>query len=103
MTIPHTICVISGFTLVIVSMSARGPITRAVANKEIPSERRATVLNVASTLGSLIGILINPIIGWGADRSPVVTVFGIAIVLFIVMLTWIPIANRYVQVEETEE
>ncbi|MDY5135956.1 MFS transporter [Actinotignum sanguinis] len=103
MTIPHTICVISGFTLVIVSMFARGPITRAVANKEIPSERRATVLNVASTLGSLIGILINPIIGWGADRSPVVTVVGIAIVLFIVMLTWIPIANRYVQVEETEE
>lgn len=103
MMIPHIICVIIGFALVVISMFARGPITRAVANKEIPSERRATVLNVASTLGSLIGILLNPVIGWGADQSPVVTVGGIALVLFFVMLTWIPIANRYVQVKETEE
>ncbi|MGJ9679845.1 hypothetical protein [Actinotignum sp. GS-2025b] len=58
---------------------------------------------MASTLGSLIGILLNPVIGWGADQSPVVTVGGIALVLFFVMLTWIPIANRYVQVKETKE
>lgn len=72
MVIPHPVAVVVGFVLVVLGMHARGPITRAVANKVIPSHRRATVLNVASTVGSVGGIAVNPLIGWGpsAARRP---------------------------------
>lgn len=95
MVIPNQAAVIVGFVLVVLGMHARGPINRAVANKEIPSHRRATVLNVASSLGSLVGVALNPLIGWGAELSPSVTVGVIAIVLALMTTSWIPIANRY--------
>ncbi|MCI7551802.1 MAG: hypothetical protein MSS97_05685 [Arcanobacterium sp.] len=44
-------------------------------------------------LANAIDIMLNPV-GWGAGQYPVLTVGGIAIVLFVVMLTWIPITNR---------
>lgn len=99
MVIPHPIAVVVGFLLVVVGMHARGPVTRAVANKVIPSYRRATVLNVASTVGSLVGIAVNPLIGWGAEYNPRETVCVIAIVLLVMAVSWIPIANRYLDDE----
>ena len=101
MVIPHPVAVVVGFVLVVLGMHARGPITRAVANKVIPSHRRATVLNVASTVGSVGGIAVNPLIGWGAERSPEATVGVIAIVLGLMAVSWIPIADRYLTEEQT--
>ncbi|MFW0119862.1 MFS transporter [Rothia sp. CCM 9417] len=95
MVVPHPAAVIAGFVLVVLGMHARGPITRAVANKVIPAHRRATVLNVASTLGSLVGIAVNPLIGWGAGASPGGTVAALALVLALMALLWLPIAHRY--------
>lgn len=100
MVIPHPVAVVVGFFLVVLGMHARGPITRAVANKLIPSHRRATVLNVASTLGGVVGIAVNPLIGWGAERSPGGTVGVIAIVLALMAVTWVPIADRYLDEEQ---
>lgn len=101
MVIPHPVAVVVGFVLVVLGMHARGPITRAVANKVIPSHRRATVLNVASTVGSVGGIAVNPLIGWGVERSPEATVGVIAIVLGLMAVSWIPIADRYLTEEQT--
>ncbi|MDO5067517.1 MAG: MFS transporter [Propionibacteriaceae bacterium] len=103
MVIPHPAAVVPGFILVVLGMHARGPITRAVANKVIPSHRRATVLNVASTLGSMAGIAVNPLIGWGAEHSPEATVGVIAIALALMAVSWIPIADRHLDEEQAED
>lgn len=95
MATPWQATVITGFVLVVVGMNARGPITMAVANRIIPRAKRATVLNVASSTGSIVAIALNPLIGWGADRSPIITVVAIGIVLAVVMVTWIPVARRF--------
>ncbi|WP_227718749.1 MFS transporter [Micrococcus sp. FDAARGOS_333] len=103
MVIPHPVTVVVGFVLVVLGMHARGPITRAVANRIIPSHRRATVLNIASTLGSVVGIALNPLIGWGAERSPAATVGSIAVILALLAISWIPIADRYLDEEKSED
>ena len=95
MAVPHVLAVVSGFLLVVVGIHARGPITSAVTNKLIPAHRRATVLNVASSVGSLVGIVVNPLVGLGAEESTRLTVLAIGGVLLALTLTWIPIANRY--------
>ncbi|MGO4490002.1 MFS transporter [Microbacterium sp. 2RAF4] len=95
MSTPNPVVVIIGFVLVVLGLNARGPITMAVANKVIPQKRRATVLNVASSAGSLIGIIVNPLIGFGAEASPPLTVIAIGVILLALMITWIPIANKY--------
>ena len=100
MAVPHVLAVISGFLLVVVGIHARGPITSAVTNKLIPAHRRATVLNVASSVGSLVGIVVNPLVGLGAETSTRLTVLTIGGVLLALTLTWIPIANRYLGADE---
>ena len=100
MAVPHVLAVVSGFLLVVVGIHARGPITSAVTNKLIPAHRRATVLNVASSVGSLVGIVVNPLVGLGAEASTRLTVLAIGGVLLALTLTWIPIANRYLDADE---
>ena len=100
MAVPHVLAVVSGFLLVVVGIHARGPITSTVTNKLIPAHRRATVLNVASSVGSLVGIVVNPLIGLGAEASTRLTVLAIGGVLLALTLTWIPIANRYLGTDE---
>lgn len=100
MAVPHVLAVVSGFLLVVVGIHARGPITSAVTNKLIPAHRRATVLNVASSVGSLVGIVVNPLVGLGAETSTRLTVLTIGGVLLALTLTWIPIANRYLETDE---
>ena len=100
MAVPHVFAVVSGFLLVVVGIHARGPITSAVTNKLIPAHRRATVLNVASSVGSLVGIVVNPLVGLGAETSTRLTVLAIGGVLLALTLTWIPIANRYLEADE---
>lgn len=100
MAVPHVLAVVSGFLLVVVGIHARGPITSAVTNKLIPARRRATVLNVASSVGSLVGIVVNPLVGLGAETSTRLTVLAIGGVLLALTLTWIPIANRYLEADE---
>lgn len=103
MAVPHVLAVVSGFLLVVVGIHARGPITSAVTNKLIPAHRRATVLNVASSVGSLVGIVVNPLVGLGAETSTRLTVLAIGGVLLALTLTWIPIANRYLEADEDAE
>lgn len=100
MAVPHVLAVVSGFLLVVVGIHARGPITSAVTNKLIPAHRRATVLNVASSVGSLVGIVVNPLVGLGAEASTRLTVLAIGGGLLALTLTWIPIANRYLEADE---
>ena len=100
MAVPHVLAVVSGFLLVVVGIHARGPITSAVTNKLIPAHRRATVLNVASSVGSLVGIVVNPLVGLGAEESTRLTVLAIGGVLLALTLTWIPIANRYLETDK---
>ena len=100
MAVPHVLAVVSGFLLVVVGIHARGPITSAVTNKLIPAHRRATVLNVASSVGSLVGIVVNPLVGLGAETSTRLTVLAIGGVLLALTFTWIPIANRYLEADE---
>ncbi|THJ65532.1 MFS transporter [Arthrobacter echini] len=103
MATPQAPLVILGFVLVVLGMNARGPITTAVANRVIPRGRRATVLNVASSIGSLVGIAANPVIGAGADASTTLTVVAIGGVLLVVAVTWILVANRYLDEPSAEE
>lgn len=103
MIVPHPVAVIAGFILAVLGMNARGPITRAVANKVIPAHRRATVLNIASTLGSVVGIAMNPVIGWSAGTNSRITVGVIAVLLGLMTLAWIPIANRYLTEDRAEQ
>ena len=84
-----------------VGMNGRGPITPAVANSLIPPDQRSTVLNIASSLGSLIGMACNPIIGWSADRNVAITTLGIAGILVLTALMRLPIANKYKYMKNT--
>lgn len=95
MAVPSPIAVATGFLLAVVGMNGRGPITSAVANSLIPSDQRSTVLNIASSTGSLIGVFCNPLIGWGVDVNVSITTAGIAGVLVLIAFMWLPIANRY--------
>ena len=103
MAVPHVLAVVSGFLLVVVGIHARGPITSAVTNKLIPAHRRAAVLNVASSVGSLVGIVVNPLVGLGAEASTRLTVLAIGGVLLALTLTWIPIANRYLEADKDDD
>lgn len=100
MSIPHLFTVILGFCLVVVGLNSRGPITSAVANKIIPSHRRATVLNIASSAGSLVGVGLNPAIGFGAEANSSVTAIGLGVVILILAISWIPIADRFLNASE---
>ena len=95
MVIPNFLFSILGFLLVVLGMHSRGPIASAVTNKVVPNSYRATVLNVASSIGSLVGIAMNPLIGFGAEYSPVITLLIIGGTIFVLMLLWIPIAKSY--------
>lgn len=102
MAVPQVLAVVVGFFLVIVGMNARGPVMGAVANRLVESKQRATVLSVMSSLGSLIGIGINPIVGWGADRSPAASSVALGAVLVTMALAWLPIARRHLDVDQLE-
>lgn len=78
-------------------MNGRGPITPAVANSLIPPDQRSTILNIASSLGSLIGMVCNTIISWSADRNVAITTLGITGVLVLIALMWLSIANEYMK------
>lgn len=97
MAVPSSIVAAIGFLLVVMGMNGRGPITSAVANSLIPPDLRSTVLNIASSLESLIGMVCNPVIGWSADRNVAITTLGIAGILVLIALMWLPIANKYMK------
>ena len=97
MAVPSPIVVAIGFLLAVVGMNGREPITSAVANSLIPSDYRSSVLNIASSLGSLIGMAYNPILGWSADRNVAINTLGIAMILVLIALMWLPIANEYMK------
>lgn len=48
---------------------ARGPIFASLMNPLIPSSRRATVLSLAAVLRTIAIVVVNPVVGWTADRS----------------------------------
>lgn len=97
MAVPSPIVVAIGFLLAVVCVNGRGPITSAAANSLIPPDQRPTVLNIAGSLTSLIGMVCNPIIGWSADRNVVITTLGIAGILVLIAHMWLPIANEYMK------
>ncbi len=95
MTVGSPAAAIAGFLLVVVGMNARGPVLGTITNKLVPPRERATVLSIMSSLGSLVGIAVNPAVGWAADRSPAAAALGLATVLAVIALAWLPIARRY--------
>lgn len=97
MAIPHALPVVIGFLLAIVGMSARGPVMGAIANRLIPSGQRATVLNVMSSLGSLLGVGINPAIGMAVDKSPSTATLMIGAVLLGLAIAWVPVARKHLE------
>ncbi|GAB3247926.1 MFS transporter [Alteromonas gracilis] len=103
MAVPHVAVVLGGFLMVIVGMNARGPVMGAVAHKLLPNSQRATALSVMSSLGSLAAIAANPVIGWGADRSPEGASIGLGVTLMIMAGCWLPIAKRYLDDQEPED
>jgi MFS family permease len=48
---------------------SRAPLFSAYMNRYIPSHTRATVLSMASMLRTLGIVVVNPLVGWGADRD----------------------------------
>ena len=96
MAVPSSIVAAIGFLLVVTGMNGRGHITSAVANSLIPPDLRSTV-NIASSLGSSIGMVCNLVIGWSADRTVAITTLGIAGILVLIALMWLPIANKYMK------
>lgn len=55
------------FALIMGVGAIRGPLVRTIINDTIDHEARTTVLSYLSFIGSLVGITLNPIIGWQAD------------------------------------
>ncbi|HEY8341436.1 MAG TPA: hypothetical protein VIK75_00290, partial [Calditerricola sp.] len=51
------------------SLSLWTPIMETVVNALVPSEIRATTLSILGMLGTLLTVVLNPIIGYLADRS----------------------------------
>ena len=94
MAVPSSFAAAIGFLLAVVGMNGRGPITSAAANSLIPPDQRSTVLNIAGSLTSLIGMVCNPIISWSADRNVAITTLAIAGILVLIALMWLPIANE---------
>ena len=104
LAVPIPVMSVIGFFMVIVGMNGRGPVTSAVVNKLIPSDLRSTVLNIASSAGSVIGVLINPMIGFLVDYNVIITALVIAAVICVIAFSWLPIADRYLVYEgETSE
>ncbi|WP_304596015.1 MFS transporter [Alicyclobacillus sendaiensis] len=52
-----------------VSESLRSPLLNSATNSLVPSETRATVLSVLSAVGTLLTLVLNPVIGYCADHS----------------------------------
>lgn len=100
LAIPNPVMSVIGFLMVIVGMNGRGPVTSAVVNKLIPSDLRSTVLNIASSAGSVIGVLINPMIGFLVDCNVIATALVIAGVICVIAFSWLPIADRYLVYED---
>jgi MFS family permease len=60
----------AGLIILVFSLGhTRAPVFSSYMNKYIPSEKRATVLSMASMLRTLAIVIVNPLIGLLADRS----------------------------------
>ncbi|BDR54671.1 MFS transporter [Bombiscardovia apis] len=94
MILPSALAVGLGMLLIVAGMHGKAPVATALANQFIPSKQRATVLNIASSLGSLIALLLNPLIGWAADKNLLATAIAVSMALFVFATLWLVIAGK---------
>ncbi len=78
--------VVAGIVLAFSFGLSRVPIFSAYMHAYIPSDKRATVISITSMMRTFGIVILNPIIGYSADRSLNVTLWIIGILLIIFAL-----------------
>lgn len=75
------------------SRALRAPIMNSAVNTLVPSEIRATTLSILGMLGTLLTVVLNPVVGYMADRSLTTaflfcgfTIFGLTFVYYPTLL-----------------
>ncbi|GAA0323772.1 MFS transporter [Bacillus carboniphilus] len=71
------------FGLAFIIHSINGPIYRTFINERIPDQDRATTLSIISFVGSVVGMVIKPLIGWMADFSLEATFMVMGVVMVV--------------------
>jgi MFS family permease len=69
--------------LIMAMQTIRGPLYRTFLNEQIEGENRITVLSVISFVGSIMGMCLKPLIGYGADQG---LMFAFAMIGMLILL-----------------
>lgn len=69
------------FGLAFTVHSINGPIYRSFVNEQIPDRDRATTLSIISFVGSVVGMVIKPVVGFIADISLDLTFLVMGVVM----------------------
>lgn len=83
--------------------SIRGPIYQSLVNQQIESENRSTIISIISFFGSIVGMLVKPVIGFLSDKDLMTTFVILGIVMIISgigmfsTVYWITFRNRELQ------
>lgn len=88
MALPHWSATIAGFVIILATSSLRGPVTGTLTTLAAPVQTRATTLSMVSTCGSLIGAMVNPLIGSLSQHSVTTACCTIAVVCTLFALAW---------------
>lgn len=76
------------------SRALRAPIMSSAANTLVPSEIRATTLSVLNMLGTVLTVVLNPVIGYLADRSLTVSLLFSGFMILTLTFAYYPALVR---------
>lgn len=100
MTLPHPFAGVAGFVLVLASGALRAPVTGSLTALAAPLVVRATTLSMVSTCASLIGAVVNPLVGLMAQSDVVLACWAVAAGLMGFAVAWAVLGPRGVGADQ---
>jgi MFS family permease len=86
--LPGPLAIIVSMVLAAVCMNVRLPISSVIMNAHVTPAMRATMLSMCGLISGIVGALINPAIGYLADRSTDLALVVVGLVLFGLAAVW---------------
>lgn len=93
MTIPHRFGTIAGFVVILASAAVRGPVADTLTTVAAPVTSRATALSMVSTVASLVGAALNPLVGLVTSHSVTAACLTLAGVMVVFALAWARVSD----------
>ncbi|MFD8387304.1 MFS transporter [Streptomyces sp. NPDC059679] len=86
--------IIAAVVLVAVCMNIRLPVSYVIMNAHVVPAMRATMLSMVGLISGIVGSLINPAIGYAADKSPNLSLVLVGSALLFIGTVWFFVSGR---------